>query len=138
MPRTSRPVGRRLAVAGLRAAGPAAGRQGGDTYTARLLHARGRDAAMLLGSSTLGPMVRALLPKVEIETRPRFSTLSHAGARKLSRLPPRSAVVAFSVEQVYAVAEMLRRFRGGAAVVMGGLSPEPRTRQVQLCQSGSV
>ena len=75
---------------------------------------------------------------LEIEERPRFSTLSHAGARKLSRLPPRSAVVAFSVEQVYAVAEMLRRFRGGAAVVMGGLSPETRNRQVQLFQSGEV
>src|SRR5688500_18608425 len=93
---------------------------------------------MLLGAATLEPMVRALLPKVEIEQRPRFSTLTHAGALKLSRLPARSAVVAFSVEQVYAVAEMLRRFRGGAAVVMGGLSPETRNRQVQLFQSGEV
>src|SRR5690606_31466915 len=102
------------------------------------LHARGREETMLLGSSTLAPMVRALLPRAEIEERPRFSTLSHVGARKLSRLPPRSAVVAFSVEQVYAVAEMLRRFRGGAAVVMGGLSPETRNRQVSLFQSGEV
>jgi ATP-dependent RNA helicase SUPV3L1/SUV3 len=93
---------------------------------------------MLLGSSTLEPMVRALIPDAEIVTRPRFSTLTYAGARKLSRLPPRSAVVAFSTEQVYAVAEMLRRFRGGAAVVMGGLSPETRNRQVALFQSGEV
>ena len=70
----------------------------------------------LLGSATLEPMVKALLPACEIVSRPRFSTLSHAGARKLSRVPPRSAIVAFSAEQVYAVAEMLRRFRGGARV----------------------
>ena len=79
---------------------------------------------MILGSSTLEPMVKALVPRAELVGRPRFSTLSHAGNCKLSRLPPRSAVVAFSVEQVYAMAEALRRFRGGAAVVMGALSPE--------------
>src|SRR5690606_29287794 len=108
------------------------------TFTDRLLHARGREETMLLGAATLEPMIKALLPGTEIEQRPRFSTLTHAGPTKLSRLPPRSAVVAFSVEQVYAVAEMLRRFRGGAAVVMGGLSPETRNRQVQLFQSGEV
>src|SRR5688500_13561606 len=99
----------------------AADRERGHIFTDRLLHARGRDETMILGSSTLEPMVKALLPKIEVETRPRFSTLSHAGSCKLSRLPARAAVVAFSVEQVYAVAEMLRRFRGGAAVVMGAL-----------------
>ena len=88
-----------------------------------MLHARGREETMILGSETLKPMVRALLPKAEITTRPRFSTLSYVGPAKLSRLPPRSAIVAFSAEQVYAVAEMLRRMRGGAAVVMGALSP---------------
>ena len=107
-------------------------------FTDRLLNARGREETMLLGSSTLEPMIRTLIPKAEIVTRPRFSTLTYAGARKLSRLPPRSAVVAFSTEQVYAVAEMLRRFRGGAAVVMGGLSPETRNRQVAMFQSGEV
>jgi ATP-dependent RNA helicase SUPV3L1/SUV3 len=115
-----------------------ADRERGHVFTDRLLNARGRDETMLLGSSTLEPMIRALVPKAEIVTRPRFSTLTHIGARKLSRLPPRSAVVAFSTEQVYAVAEMLRRFRGGAAVVMGGLSPETRNRQVALFQSGEV
>ena len=110
----------------------------GHIFTDRLLHARGREETMLLGAGTLEPMVRALVPGVTVEQRPRFSTLKHAGSAKLSRLPPRSAVVAFSAEQVYAMAEMLRRFRGGAAVVMGGLSPETRNRQVELFQSGEV
>jgi len=110
----------------------------GHVFTDRLLNARGREETMLLGASTLEPLVRALLPKAEVITRPRFSTLKHIGPRKLSRMPPRSAIVAFSAEQVYAVAEMLRRFRGGAAVVMGALSPETRNRQVAMFQSGEV
>ena len=110
----------------------------GHIFTDRLLHARGREETMLLGSATLAPVVQALLPEAEITGRPRFSTLAHAGTAKLSRLPRRSAVVAFSAEQVYAVADMLRRFRGGAAVVMGALSPETRNRQVELFQSGEV
>jgi len=116
----------------------AADRERGHIFTDRLLNARGREETMLLGSATLEPMVRALVPGVEIEERPRFSTLSHAGSTKLSRLPPRTAIVAFSIEQVYQVAELLRRFRGGAAVVMGALSPQTRNRQVELFQSGEV
>jgi ATP-dependent RNA helicase SUPV3L1/SUV3 len=115
-----------------------ADRERGHIFTDRMLHARGREETMLLGSATIEPLVRTLLPEAEIVTRPRFSTLSHAGAKKLSRVPPRSALVAFSAEQVYAVAEMLRRFRGGAAVVMGALSPETRNKQVALYQSGEV
>ncbi|AKM11202.1 helicase-related protein [Croceicoccus naphthovorans] len=115
-----------------------ADRERGHVFTDRLLNARGRDETMILGSSTLTPMVETLLPEAEIVSRPRFSTLSHAGALKLSRLPPRSAVVAFSAEEVYTVAEMLRRFRGGSAVVMGALSPQTRNRQVELFQSGEV
>ncbi len=115
-----------------------ANRERGHIFTDRLLNARGRDETMLLGAATLEPMVRALLPRAEIIQRPRFSTLSHIGPRKLSRLPPRSAIVAFSAEQVYAVAEMLRRFRGGSAIVMGALSPDTRNRQVELFQSGEV
>ena len=110
----------------------------GHIFTDRLLNARGREETMLLGSATLEPMVRALVPGAELVERPRFSALSHAGSCKLSRLPPRSAVVAFSSEQVYAMAEMLRRFRGGAAVVMGALSPETRNKQVELFQNGEV
>ena len=115
-----------------------ADRERGHIFTDRMLHARGREETMLLGSATAEPLVRSLLPKAEIVSRPRFSTLSHAGAKKLSRVPPRSAIVAFSAEQVYAVAEMLKRFRGGAAVVMGALSPETRNKQVALYQSGEV
>ncbi|NKJ42610.1 helicase-related protein [Novosphingobium sp. SG720] len=110
----------------------------GHIFTDRLLHARGREETMLLGSATLEPMVKALVPQAEVVTRPRFSTLSHVGAKKLSRIPPRSAIVAFSAEQVYVMAEMLRRFRGGAAVVMGALSPQTRNAQVAMYQSGEV
>ncbi|WP_371432202.1 helicase-related protein [Novosphingobium sp.] len=110
----------------------------GHVFTDRLLHTRGREETMLLGSATLQPMVRALVPEAEVIGRPRFSTLSHVGAKKLSRIPPRSAIVAFSAEQVYAMAEMLRRFRGGAAVVMGALSPQTRNAQVAMYQAGEV
>jgi ATP-dependent RNA helicase SUPV3L1/SUV3 len=110
----------------------------GHVFTDRLLRARGRDETMILGSDMLRPMLRALVPDAEIIGRPRFSTLSYAGATKLSRLPPRSAIVAFSAEEVYAVAEMLRRMRGGAAVVMGALSPRTRNAQVAMFQAGEV
>ncbi|MFA5969917.1 MAG: helicase-related protein [Sphingomonas sp.] len=110
----------------------------GHVFTERLLHARGREETMILGSESLRPMISALLSDAEIIGRPRFSTLSYAGARKLSRLPKRSVIVAFSAEEVYAVAEMLRRLRGGAAVVMGALSPRTRNAQVAMFQAGEV
>ncbi|WP_241765919.1 helicase-related protein [Erythrobacter longus] len=110
----------------------------GHIFTDRLMHARGREETMILGSATLEPIVKKLIPGAEMVERPRFSTLTHAGEAKLSRLPPRSAVVAFSTEQVYAMAEALKRFRGGAAVVMGALSPETRNKQVELFQNGEV
>ena len=132
------PVRSDLAFVALDEAQLAADPDRGHVFTDRLLHARGREETMILGSATLAPMVRALVPEAEIISRPRFSTLSHTGAKKLSRLPPRSAIVAFSAEQVYAIAEMLRRYRGGAAVVMGALSPQTRNRQVALFQSGEV
>ena len=110
----------------------------GHVFTDRMLRARGREETLILGSDTLKPLVRKLLPEAEIVSRPRFSTLRYAGAAKLSRLPPRSAIVAFSAEQVYALAEMLRRFKGGAAVVMGALSPSTRNAQVAMFQRGEV
>src|SRR5215218_10573352 len=110
----------------------------GPVFTDRMLRARGREETLILGSDTLKPMIRELLPDAEIVSRPRFSTLRYAGSVKLSRLPPRSAVVAFSAEQVYALAEMLRRFKGGAAVVMGALSPATRNAQVAMFQRGEV
>jgi ATP-dependent RNA helicase SUPV3L1/SUV3 len=110
----------------------------GHVFTDRMLRARGREETLILGSDTLKPIVRELLPEAEIVSRPRFSTLGYAGSVKLSRLPPRSAIVAFSAEQVYALAEMLRRFKGGAAVVMGALSPATRNAQVAMFQRGEV
>ena len=110
----------------------------GHVFTDRMLRVRGREETLILGSESLKPMIRELLPEAEIVTRPRFSTLRYGGSVKLSRLPPRSAVVAFSAEQVYALAEALRRFRGGAAVVMGALSPATRNAQVAMFQRGEV
>src|SRR5689334_20772571 len=110
----------------------------GHVFTHRLLHARGKSETMLLGAGTMAPLVRRLLPHAEIIGRDRFSALTYAGPKKLTRLPRRSAVVAFSAEQVYAIAELIRRQRGGAAVVMGSLSPRTRNAQVALYQSGEV
>ncbi|HWU15050.1 MAG TPA: helicase-related protein, partial [Caulobacter sp.] len=110
----------------------------GHIFTHRLLHARGRFETMLLGSGTMAPLVRRLLPDAEIVSRERFSTLTYSGSKKLTRLPRRSAVVAFSTDAVYAIAELIRRQRGGAAVVMGSLSPRTRNAQVALYQSGDV
>jgi ATP-dependent RNA helicase SUPV3L1/SUV3 len=110
----------------------------GHIFTARLLEARGFGETMFLGSDTMRPMIRKLLPEAELIRRERMSTLTYAGARKITKLPKRSAVVAFSAEEVYAIAELLRRQRGGAAVVMGALSPRTRNAQVALYQSGEV
>jgi len=110
----------------------------GHIFTRALLHARGRSETMFLGAGTLEPLIRRLVPDVEIVTRDRLSTLTYAGSKKLTRLPRRSAVVAFSADQVYAIAELIRRQRGGAAVVMGSLSPRTRNAQVALFQSGEV
>jgi ATP-dependent RNA helicase SUPV3L1/SUV3 len=110
----------------------------GHVFTHRLLHARGAYETMFLGAATMAPLIRRLLPEAEIQTRERFSQLSYAGPKKLTRLPRRSAVVAFSANEVYAIAELIRRQRGGAAVVMGSLSPRTRNAQVALYQSGEV
>ena len=134
----SMPLEREVAFVGIDEAQLGADPERGHVFTDRLLRARGREETMILGSSALKPMVKALVPDAEIITRPRFSTLSYAGAKKLSRLPRRSAIVAFSAEEVYAVAEALRRLRGGAAVVMGALSPATRNAQVAMFQAGEV
>ena len=110
----------------------------GHVFTNAMLHLRGTAETMILGAETLRPVLRRLLPDAQIVNRPRFSKLSWAEPKKLSRLPPRSAIVAFTAEDVYALAEMLRRHTGGAAVVMGGLSPRTRNAQVALYQSGEV
>jgi ATP-dependent RNA helicase SUPV3L1/SUV3 len=110
----------------------------GHVFTQRLLHARGKSETMLLGAATMAPLIRRLTPDAEIVFRERFSQLTYDGSKKLTRLPRRSAVVAFSAEAVYAIAELIRRQRGGAAVVMGSLSPRTRNAQVELFQSGEV
>jgi len=115
-----------------------ADRERGHVFTERLLGARGRHETMFMGASTMAPLVRQLVPHAEIQTRERLSTLSYVGPAKLTKLPKRSAVVAFSAENVYAIAELIRRQRGGAAVVMGSLSPRTRNAQVELFQSGEV
>lgn len=116
----------------------AADAERGHVFTDRVLHARGTAETILLGAATMAPILRQLLGKIEIETRARFSRLAWGGSHKLSRLPRRSAVAAFSAENVYAIAEIIRQQRGGAAVVMGGLSPRTRNAQVDMYQSGEV
>ena len=110
----------------------------GHVFTERLLHARGLVETMFLGAETIRPLLQRLIPHAEIQTRPRLSQLTYAGPTKLVRLPPRSAVVAFSASEVYAIAELIRRRRGGCAVVMGRLSPRTRNAQVQLYQNKEV
>lgn len=110
----------------------------GHVFTDRLLNARGLHETLFLGAATMRGAIAALVPGVQFQTRERFSTLTYAGAKKLSRMPPRSAIVGFSVENVYAIAELLRRQKGGAAVVMGALSPRTRNAQVDLYQNGEV
>ena len=110
----------------------------GHIFTDRVLHARGLEETLLLGAETARPVLQALLPDIRFEHRERFSTLSYAGQKKLTRLPKRSVIVAFSSSEVYALAELIRRYRGGEAVVMGGLSPRTRNAQAELFQNGDV
>jgi ATP-dependent RNA helicase SUPV3L1/SUV3 len=110
----------------------------GHIFTDRILHLRGRDETLLLGAGTMRPILQQLLPGVTIVERPRLSHLFYAGQKKITRLPQRTAIVAFSADEVYAIAELIRRQRGGAAVVLGALSPRTRNAQVALYQAGDV
>lgn len=110
----------------------------GHVFTDRLLNARGIHETLLLGADTMAPVIRTLLPRAEIITRPRMSTLLYSGSKKITRQPRRTAIVAFSANEVYSIAELLRRQRGGAAVVLGALSPRTRNAQVELYQNGDV
>src|SRR5882672_2169734 len=110
----------------------------GHVFTDRMLNMRAREETLVLGAATVRPMVEKLLPGAHIVSRPRLSMLTYAGEKKLTRLPSRSAIVAFSAEEVYAIAELIRRQRGGAAVVLGALSPRTRNAQVALYQNGDV
>lgn len=110
----------------------------GHVFTDRILRWRGREETLLLGAATMRPMIERLLPGANVISRPRLSQLAFAGEKKISRQPRRTAIVAFSAEEVYAIAELVRRQRGGAAVVLGALSPRTRNAQVALYQSGDV
>jgi ATP-dependent RNA helicase SUPV3L1/SUV3 len=110
----------------------------GHVFTDRILHRRGRDETLLLGAATMRPIIERLLPGASIVTRPRLSQLEFAGDRKLTRQPRRTAIVAFSADEVYAIAELIKRQHGGAAVVLGSLSPRTRNAQVAMFQSGDV
>lgn len=116
----------------------AAHRERGHVFTDRLLHARGRKETWFLGADTMRPMVQTLIPHASVKRATRLSQLRYAGRRSLKSLPPRSAVVAFSADRVYELAESLRRLRGGVAVVLGALSPRTRNAQVAMYQSGEV
>ena len=110
----------------------------GHVFTDRVLHARGRRETLFLGSFTMRGPLKELVPGIEYMSRERFSNLSYTGSKKISRLPARSAIVGFSIDNVYAIAELIRRQKGGAAVVMGALSPRTRNAQVEMYQNGDV
>jgi ATP-dependent RNA helicase SUPV3L1/SUV3 len=134
----SMPVDRRVSFLGVDEVQMCADPDRGHLFTDRMLHARGELETMFMGAETIRPLLRRLIPDAEFVTRPRFSSLTHAGACKLSRLPPRTAVVAFSAADVYTIAELVRRQRGGAALVLGALSPRTRNAQVAMYQAGEV
>jgi len=110
----------------------------GHIFTDRLLHARGEKLTMFLGSHTMKPIIKSLLNNVEFVNKERYSKLTYSGYKKISRLNPKTALIAFSVDEVYAIAELVRRQKGGAAIIMGSLSPKTRNSQVELYQSGDA
>ena len=134
----SMPLDRKTAFVGIDEIQMCADPDRGHIFTERLFSARGRDETMFLGSDVIKSLIRQLVPEAEFDTRPRLSTLSYTGERKTARLKPRTAVVAFSASEVYGLAELVRRQRGGAAVVLGALSPRTRNAQVAMYQEGEV
>ena len=115
-----------------------ADRERGHIFTERMLEARGNRLTMFLGSQVMAKMIKNLIDDVEFEKKERYSKLSYSGIKKISRLDRKVAIIAFSIEEVYAIAELVRRQKGGAAVIMGSLSPKTRNSQVGLYQSGDV
>jgi ATP-dependent RNA helicase SUPV3L1/SUV3 len=115
-----------------------ADRERGHIFTQRMLEARGTKITMCLGSQVMAKIIDDLISGVEFEKKERYSKLSYSGIKKISRLDRKVAIIAFSIEEVYAIAELVRRQKGGAAVIMGSLSPKTRNSQVGLYQSGDV
>lgn len=134
----SMPTQKKVAFVALDECQLASDRERGHIFTDRILYMRGTAETLFLGAATMAPLLKHLLPDIEIETRQRFSQLTYTPPRKLSRLPPRSAIIAFSANDVYAIADIMRRHHGGVGVVMGSLSPRTRNAQVAMYQSGEV
>ena len=132
------PVEKRFAFLAVDEVQLMANHERGHIFTDRVLHARGMEETLFLGAETARDVLATLVPKIRFDHRERFSELHYDGPAKLTRLPKRSVIVAFSAAEVYAIAELIRRFRGGAAVVMGGLSPRTRNAQAAMFQSGEV
>ena len=110
----------------------------GHIFTDRLLHARGDKLTMFLGSHTMKSLISSLVDGVEFVNKERYSNLTYSGYKKISRLNPKTALIAFSIDEIYAIAELVRRQKGGAAIIMGSLSPKTRNSQVELYQSGDA
>ncbi len=134
----SMPIDRSVSFLAVDEVQMAADPERGHFFTDRILHARGMNETMLLGADTIRPVLNRLLPDIDVIARPRFSKLSYVGSKKATRLPRRSAVVGFSANEIYSIAELIRRQRGGTAIVMGALSPRTRNAQVEMFQSGEV
>jgi ATP-dependent RNA helicase SUPV3L1/SUV3 len=132
------PVEKRFAFLAVDEVQLMANHERGHIFTDRVLHARGMEETLFMGAETARDVLATLVPKIRFDHRERFSELHYDGPAKLTRLPKRSVIVAFSAAEVYAIAELIRRFRGGAAVVMGGLSPRTRNAQAEMFQSGEV
>lgn len=132
------PLDREVAFLAIDEVQLAADRERGRIFTSRILHARGTAETLLLGSDTMRPVLQRLFRDIQFLSRERFSKLSYAGSRKVTRLPRRTAIVAFSSDMVYATAELIRRQRGGAAVILGAQSPRTRNAQAELYHSGEV
>jgi len=134
----SMPIDKHLEFVGVDEIQMCADHERGHIFTDRLLNMRGEKLTMLMGSSTIKNIISKLDGDIEFINRERLSKLTYAGHKKISRIDRKTAIIAFSAEEVYAIAELIRRQKGGAAIVMGSLSPKTRNAQVELYQSGDV
>jgi len=134
----SMPIDKNLEFVGVDEIQMCADRERGHIFTDRLLNLRGEKLTMLMGSNTIKNIIAKLDEDTEFINKERLSKLSYVGHKKISRIDRKTAIIAFSAEEVYAIAELVRRQKGGAAIVMGSLSPKTRNAQVELYQSGDV
>ena len=132
------PIEKRVEFIGIDEVQIAGDYERGYIFTDRILNARGTKETIFLGADTITSKLRALVPKVKIEGRPRMSALNYIGRKKVTRLKKRTAIVAFSAADVYTIADIIRKQLGGAAIVMGALSPRTRNSQVEMYENGDV